>query len=310
MLVERITRFVDDSGAESFDRLALDAFEFQYERVAPFRRLCDRRSATPDSVDDWRRIPAVPTLSFRTVELAAAAPAETFRSSGTTQEQRSVHFHPYPDLYRRVIDASFPAAVLSGTGKPAVLSLIPPLSTVPDSSLSFMIDHIVRKYGSEASAYAIGRRGVDTKRARSWLAARQRDGQPSLLLATSLALSSLLDALDRLDLRFRLPAGTRVFDTGGLKGRSREVSRGELLARIEDRLAVPATEIVREYGMTELTSQFYTRPSRAASRTASTRPTGYGSRFSTPSLWNRWRRGSRACSRSSTSATSAPPCTS
>jgi hypothetical protein len=68
-----------------------------------------------------------------------------------------------------------------------------------------------------------------------------------------------LDALERLDLRFRLPAGSTVFETGGYKGRTREVSRKELLARLFERLAVPASAVVREYGMTELTSQVYTR---------------------------------------------------
>jgi len=79
-----------------------------------------------------------------------------------------------------------------------------------------------------------------------------------VLLATALALSGLLDALERLDLRFRLPAGSRLFETGGFKGRRVEVTREELLARAADRLGLPSTHVVREYGMTELTSHFYT----------------------------------------------------
>jgi hypothetical protein len=122
-----------------------------------------------------------------------------------------------------------------------------------------MAEHVLAAWGGPESAVAFGGRGVEPAAARSWLAARQREGRPALLLATSLALADLLEALDRYDLRFRMPAGSTLFDTGGTKGRRREVTRAELLARVEDRLGIPPPAVVREYGMTELTSQCYTR---------------------------------------------------
>jgi hypothetical protein len=79
-----------------------------------------------------------------------------------------------------------------------------------------------------------------------------------LILATAFALVQWLDALERLGLKFRLPAGTAVFETGGFKGRTAEVSRDDLLARLQTWTGVPPSSVVREYGMTELTSQCYT----------------------------------------------------
>src|SRR6185295_4989896 len=130
---------------------------------------------------------------------------------------------------------------------------------LPDSSLAFMIDHVLARYGSETSAVAFGPRGVEAAPARSWAGARQREGKPVVVLATGFALAQWLDALDRQDLHFRLPAGSAIFETGGFKGRSGELSREELLARTAIRLGVPPQAIVREYGMTELTSQCYSR---------------------------------------------------
>ncbi|HVF61105.1 MAG TPA: hypothetical protein VNJ70_14965 [Thermoanaerobaculia bacterium] len=261
MIVERVARFVGDPRAESFDELALAAFAWQHERIEPYRRLCAARGATPATVADWRQVPPVPASAFKTMELAAAPAVEVFRSSGTTAgpEERSVHRHPFPDLYRQTIDAAFPGFCLPVPAPLPMLSLIPPRVQAPDSSLAFMIDHVLARWGGPESAVAVGPRGVEAARARSWAGARQREGRPVLVLGTSLAHLQWLETLERQDLRFRLPAGSAVFDTGGFKGRGRETAPGELQARLADRLAVPADRVVREYGMTELTSQLYTR---------------------------------------------------
>lgn len=262
MIADRVSRFLTDPESGSFEDLALAAFAWQLERIEPYRRLCERRGVTPETVKDWRRVPPVPAAAFKTLTLAAEPAVEIFRSSGTTagEEQRSVHHQPFPDLYRKVIDASFPRFCLPYGGPLPILSLIPTREQLPDSSLSFMAGHILARYGSPESLTAFGPRGVEAAKARSWAGARQREGRPVLVLATAFALAQWLDALaDRLGLKFRLPAGTAIFETGGFKGRTAELTRGELLARVQEWLGVPPDFVVREYGMTELTSQCYTR---------------------------------------------------
>lgn len=291
-LAQRIARFVRDPADGDFDELAAEAFAFQVERVAPIRRLSEARGVAPGVGLDWRRIPAVPTAAYKTLRVTvageeeeeegdgAAGPGaeggdagsvggalagravEVFRSSGTSagDAARSVHVHPFPDLYRATIDAAFPRFCLprGPAERPPMLALVPRREERPDSSLSFMVDHVLARWGGEASAWGLGPRGVDARAARSWLGARQREGRPVLVLATALALADLVAGLERLDLRFRLPAGSVVFETGGFKGREREVSPDGLAAGIAHHLGVPAAAVVREYGMTELTSQLYT----------------------------------------------------
>jgi hypothetical protein len=80
---------------------------------------------------------------------------------------------------------------------------------------------------------------------------------PVLLAGTAFAWVHWLDAIERRGLTVRLPTGSRIMETGGFKGRSREVPRPELYALLTGRLGIPADHIVNEYGMTELLSQFY-----------------------------------------------------
>lgn len=259
MLLQHIARFITDPATGTFDALALDAFAFQYERIAPFRALCERRGVRPGAVTDWRSTPAVPAAAFKTLALHADEPRETFRSSGTTAAERSVHHHPYPELYHETIELSFPRFCLPAPPPLPMLSLVPDRDLQPESSLSFMIEHVLRRWAAPGSVTAMAARGVEVAKARSWLGAQQRGHRPALVLATAFALVELLDVLERQGLRFRLPAGTAIFETGGFKGRSREISRPELLERAWQALGVPPQAVVREYGMTELTSQFYTR---------------------------------------------------
>lgn len=256
-MVERLRRFLADPESDSFAELARAAFAFQYERVSAYRALCDRRGIGPGEIADWREVPLVPTAAYRTLELAAAPALEVFRSSGTGG-QRSVHHHGFPDLYRAAIDASFPRACWPFPERAPILSLVPPRDVLPDSSLSFMVAHVLAHWGSPESTGAAGRAGVETAKARSWLGARQRAGRPVLVVATAFALLDLLDFLARQELRFRLPAGSVVFETGGFKGRTREVTRADLVRLTSERLGIPQRQVVREYGMSELTSQCYT----------------------------------------------------
>ena len=259
-IAEEIAGYVDAPHSARFEELARAAFRCQYERIASYRRLCRSLGVSPETVNDWRLIPAVPVAAFKTLELRVAPAIETFRSSGTTGADRSVHGHPFPDLYRRVVDRTFPEFCLDrDEERPAMLALIPPRSHIEDSSLGFMVDHLLRRFGGSGSRYAFGPGGVDVAAAEKWCRDRRGAAEPSvLILATSFALAQWLEALAESGTRLRLPAGSRIFDTGGFKGRTREVAREELLTEIYYRLGISTDRVVREYGMTELTSQFYT----------------------------------------------------
>jgi hypothetical protein len=193
------------------------------------------------------------------LRLCAAEPQEVFRSSGTTLPGRSVHHHPYPDLYRQTIDEAFPRYCLPGPGRWPILSLIPSRDLVPDSSLSFMADHVLSRYGESSSRVAFGSEGVRVSEATRWAREQSWAGPPVVIMVTALALLEWLDYLAESEEKLTLPPQTVLFETGGFKGRKRVIRREQLVEMINDHLGVSPERIVREYGMTELTSQFYTQ---------------------------------------------------
>jgi hypothetical protein len=119
-----------------------------------------------------------------------------------------------------------------------------------------MFGVMLARRGAPGSAYFVrdGRLDVD-----GLLAALGGVGAPSklLLCGTAFAFVHLLEALEQRGSRLALPAGARLMETGGFKGRARALAREELYARIHERLGVPPARCVNQYGMTELASQFY-----------------------------------------------------
>lgn len=262
-VVDRIRSFVAGRGHETFERLVADAFAFQRRRIDAIDRLARAAGiGRTDGPVTWRDIPPVPAGTFAEVTLAAAPAEETFRSSGTTGGPRSVHHHAFPDLYRTVIDASFPDfcfddALRAGGARPRMLALIPPRDQIADSSLGFMVDHVIRRFGAPESRYGFGESGTDNVLATRFAETAIADRHPILILSTAFALVQWLDDLAARDHRLALPTGSVIFETGGTKGRVRDLDRDELLSMIAQRLDVAPNRVVREYGMTELTSQLY-----------------------------------------------------
>ena len=98
---------------------------------------------------------------------------------------------------------------------------------------------------------------LDLPRLLPALTAASQSNQPVTLLGTAFSFVHLLDELAAQNLRFQLPPGSRVMETGGYKNRSRTLPKAELHTLIADRLGLPLTAITCEYGMSELSSQAY-----------------------------------------------------
>lgn len=250
---------------EAFDALARRVFAWQFEANTPYRAYCERRGIGPDSLTSWRAIPAVPTAAFKTVRLVSGEPPEgvaarVFRTSGTSlgRERRGEHHVLDPSLYDASLEQTFAAYVLPDGARLRLLSLMPPTTQMPDSSLAYMITRLVERKGEEGSGFhASASSGINVRSLSSALRRAQEEQRPVGLLGTSLAFLHWLDALAEAGERFRLPAGSRVMDTGGYKGSRRRIPEHEIRARYDDWLGVPAEHCVNEYGMTELCSQCY-----------------------------------------------------
>jgi len=245
-----------------FERLALALFAFQLESNAAYRRFCEARLASPTTVSSWREIPAAPTGAFKELALRcfpAERTVKVFRTSGTALARRGELHLDTLALYEASLVPSFEAGVLpdlaAGERLPCFV-LAPSPAEAPDSSLSHMFGVMLARRASAESAFFV--KG-DTLEAEALLRALEAAaGAPRLLLCgTAFAFVHLLETMEERGLRLALSRGARVMETGGFKGRARELSRERLYAWIHERLGVPPERSVNQYGMTELGSQFY-----------------------------------------------------
>lgn len=247
-----------------FDSLALELFALQFQNNPVYGKICTARGQTPETVRHWSDIPAVPTAAFKELDLTSIPAGErtaVFHSSGTTGQKNSRHFHHAASLalYETSLLKWYePHFGFAGS----LLALTPPPAQVPHSSLVHMFDCIRRQYPPGLVQFCghVGAESaweLDLPRLLPALTAASQSNQPVTLLGTAFSFVHLLDALAAQGLRFQLPTGSRVMETGGYKNRSRTLPKAELHALIADRLGLPLPAIACEYGMSELSSQAY-----------------------------------------------------
>lgn len=243
--------------AHRFDELALRCFEVQFRDNPMYRSLCTSRNVTPETLRRWQDTPAVPATAFKHMDLLTGPPDSVeavFRTSGTTGGGgvRGRHLVRSRALYRASALGNFEAhLLLEGAGLPLV-SLIPSPAEAPDSSLSAMMGMVAENLAASVRWVVGGDGALDLTAFRDAV-----EGERPLLVAgTAFAFAHLLDALAGDEVP-ALPEGSRIMETGGFKGRVRDMSRDELYAGLAGTLGVPLDRIVNEYGMTELLSQLY-----------------------------------------------------
>lgn len=256
---DEVLAFIDDESRDCFDRLAVEVFRHQFESIEPYRRFCERRGLTPATVSHWSAIPPTPIAAFKQVALCCSEPQRIFLSTGTTAgaDRRSRHALPDLRLYRRSARAGLKAFLFPDLERIDILSLIHPAQALPDSSLAQMVAWAVADFGDDRSTCAIDETGLRFEHAVLFLREAERSGRPCCVMTTTAALIRFIDRAGRDGLSFRLPHGSRLMDTGGDKGAPRPMSRNGLLRAVWNTLAIPGYFCVNEYGMCELSSQFY-----------------------------------------------------
>lgn len=262
-----VRRFIEAPDPAGFDELALRVFAFQYEGNADYRRFCDRRGQTPASVRRACGIPAIPVSAFKELDLAVAglAVGKTYMTSGTTRgpEHRGRHHVADPELYHAGALDEFRRSVLPDGARPRFLVLAPSLAERPESSLCQMIDWLAADLTPAPAETFVGDGVVRTDALAERLGELESAREPLLLIGVTYAFIRFFDDCRARGLRFRLPYASRIVDTGGTKGRSRPMSRAGLLRAFWELFGVPGYFVANEYGMTEMSSQFYDDAIRA-----------------------------------------------
>lgn len=254
---------IERRAAPDFNDLALRIFAHQLRYNRPYAAYCASRGVTLEAMPaTWEAIPAVPTGAYKEAAICTFDPenaALAFETSGTTQGVGGTHYMETAALYDAALLAGFHDAMLAGVRQPLrYLLLVPNPSQRPRSSLGYMMREVARAFGDGREAWYLDFDELHAERFVRDAREAAREGAPVCIAGTAFAFVNLLD-----DLRARgiaslpLPPGSRIMETGGFKGRTRIVQRGELYAELSRIFDLAEDRIIAEYGMTELTSQYY-----------------------------------------------------
>lgn len=262
---------------QAFESLALAVFSHQFGANKTYRRYCERLGRSPANVRHWREIPAVPIAAFKSFDLICQGPGNPapellFRSSGTTRgpDQRSRHGFPVAAVYETALRRSFLESVLPDGARPRLAFLAPAPSVRPESSLIHMFETL-RGDLDPGAQFFIDRSGLRFDRLIGFFEEAAASDQPVAILGITSAFLDVASRLRETGRRIRLPSGSRIVDTGGLKKSGFQLSRDEIEDRYEQAFGLPRRRIVNEYGMAEAGSQFYDDRLQSPGPTAETK---------------------------------------
>lgn len=231
---------------KQFEDLALQIFKFQFNNNRVYRSFCDLLYIHPSDVKTILDIPFLPIQFFKTHEvLSSKEPVQsTFTSSGTTGSLTSKHAVTNLEIYEESFNKAF-EQFYGNIEDYVVLALLPSYLEREGSSLIYMVDALVKQSKQSDSGFYLN----NISDLKDTLIRLDSQGKKVLLIGVSFALLDLVEAF-----KFNLK-NTIVMETGGMKGRRKELIRDELHKQLNEGFGVDS--IHSEYGMTELLSQGY-----------------------------------------------------
>ncbi|HLG02624.1 MAG TPA: acyl transferase [Bacteroidia bacterium] len=236
--------------AVSFEALALKIFRYQFENIPVYAAFAKGLGKTPDTVTTLVEIPFLPVEIFKTHKVYAAAkePEIIFASSGTSGSETSAHHVADLELYRESFLRAF-RFFYGDPGEWSILALLPSYLEREGSSLVYMMDDLVKKSGNADSGFYLNNYAELSEK----LKRPDGEGKKIWLLGVTYALLDLAE-------KFPQPlTNAVVLETGGMKGKRKEMVREEVHEKLKKAFGVAS--IHSEYGMTELFSQAYSKGS-------------------------------------------------
>ncbi len=231
---------------QEFTKAALEVFKYQFTNNKVYRSFCDLLYKHPSDVKNITDIPFLPIQFFKSRKVISSLEEaqEIFTSSGTTGSVVSKHFVTDINVYKESYLKGF-HHFYGNIEEYTVLALLPNYLERKGSSLVYMVDDLIKKSKNSDSGFYLNNLSELAQK----LIALDNKGQKVLLIGVSFALLDLIEMC-----KFTL-SNTIIMETGGMKGKRKELIREELHAILQEGFGV--STIHSEYGMTELLSQGY-----------------------------------------------------
>ncbi|HAK59120.1 MAG TPA: acyl-protein synthetase [Nitrospiraceae bacterium] len=262
-VLEFVGKGMDNNDEARFIELARREFELQYHTVDAYREFCDRKGMSPDTVQRWEQIPAVPSLAFKKFIVASfpvAVAEHAYFTSGTTDPARK------GKIYR---DAAAVDLINSANGfltrryifpdkeRMKILLMTPSPKMAPGMGMAIGLERVRTEFGTPESTYLITPLGLDVELLISSLLEAEQTGEPLALIGSSSGFIYFFKACETEGIRFTLPPGSRVCDGGGYLGQFGECSREEYFAKCRAILGVEEQYCINVLGMGEISTNFF-----------------------------------------------------
>lgn len=236
-------KILSDLNQATFEELALEIYHFQVENIPVYREYVKHIGRKQPT--HYTEIPFLPISFFKTHKVCKAdlLPEVIFKSSGTTGQIRSQHLVEDVQIYQNSFQKAY-NALIGNPENQVILALLPNYIEQGESSLVYMVDQLVRATKNSLSGFLLNNPSEIKQRYSQALAS----GKDVVIFGVSYALLDLAE--QKMDL-----SQARIIETGGMKGRRKELTKAELHSILQKGLGVPY--ISSEYGMTELLSQGY-----------------------------------------------------
>lgn len=237
-VIEFVNRGIGAAGETQFNGLALRAFELQYRSDEAYRQYCTRINASPETINRWDKIPAVASFAFRKA-LGAAFPVpkaeEVYFASGVAELRRKRGpFFPDPDVRRLTAVANGlveKTYVFPDIDTIKMVFMAPTPVMAPGMVMASGLERTRQRFGTEDSRFLISFRGLDLRGLISTLRKAEKNRQPLALLGATWGFDYFFDSCKREGIRFRLPKGSRIVDSGGYVGRYTKCTKEEFFGK-------------------------------------------------------------------------------
>ncbi len=231
-----------------FSSVALQIFKYQYNYCKPYKQYCDLLKVDVSAIDTIEKIPFLPITFFKQKEIISSDKVSEviFTSSGTTGTVTSKHFVTDTAIYEESFKKGF-SHFYGNVQDFTILALLPSYLEREGSSLVYMVDSLIKDSNTNDSGFYLNNLDALIEK----LVTLESKGKKTLLIGVSYALLDLIEKR-----KFQLK-NTIVMETGGMKGRRKELIKPALHAILQEGFGT--TNIHSEYGMTELLSQAYSK---------------------------------------------------
>lgn len=243
-----LSKIFNIASEADFNEVCLEVFRYQYENISVYQKFCNLLKTDVSKVKSYKEIPFLPIQFFKSHQITApdSAIETTFTSSGTTGQITSKHYVSDLNVYEKSFFKTFEIFY----GSPSdycFLALLPSYLEREGSSLIYMVQKLIQASGKKESNFYLHNLDELIKQ----LEELEGRNQKTILIGVSYA---LLDLIEKKSFSLK---NTLVMETGGMKGRRKEMVKEELHTVLKEGFGVE--NIHSEYGMTELLSQAYSK---------------------------------------------------